>query len=455
MLSDSLLALAVRAPIAWSKATGEGTNVVVVSRSNHGLEVVTQIAPNASVTNRVLETQESWSMLHSEHTDIIAFPDANLDPNLIKVIRELIARQIAVILGNRAFDPENSRELDRAGAIIVGTLRFEQANWILSGDTGKGFPANTYVPGWSGADGPLVTAGIISLLKEEHPQLRPNEIKQTIKQSSTMRWQLTDPATGQRRYFPVNAEGQVAPRRWAFQKPVFFPMIDAPRALGQELAGNWVTEAMNVRQAWRYATGKGVTVAVVDFGFHPDNGDIKDQVIAWETIGSSTRHNHGTQMARVVVGLAPDVSLLLVETSGNHLAQGIERAVELGADVISLSWGAEFNNPQVETAIEQAVNKDVSVVWFNYLGESRSVVKPQWYTERNSVIGVFPWFADDPVHQEARWSISCSAPQTAGLLALGKEVHPNLGASDLKNKLVNSVRPIGNGNLVDALALIN
>lgn len=129
-----------------------------------------------------------------------------------------------------------------------------------------------------------------------------------------------------------------------------------------------VSKALNIPELHKHATGKGVTVAVIDSGVTPNprlpnlrGGG--DYVMGED--GLNDCDHHGTLIAGIIgaqpspedsfVGVAPDVEILSIrQTSGafapareedqdkgtstlSTLASGIVRAVNMGADVINMS----------------------------------------------------------------------------------------------------------------------
>lgn len=129
-----------------------------------------------------------------------------------------------------------------------------------------------------------------------------------------------------------------------------------------------VSKALNIPELHKYATGKGVTVAVIDSGVTP-NPRLKnlkgggDYVMGED--GLSDCDHHGTLIAGIIaaqpspndsfVGMAPDATIISIrQTSGAYgpardedkekgtstlstLASGIVHAVNMGADVINMS----------------------------------------------------------------------------------------------------------------------
>ena len=152
----------------------------------------------------------------------------------------------------------------------------------------------------------------------------------------------------------------------------------------------WNLLAIHAQAAWDHtdhqgdydARGTGVTVAVIDSGvyaqhpdFHPerilpyyDLGNTGDGVDVW----------HGTFVAGVIAaqvnnglgvdGVAPDVNILPIcitnggSTNTARLVQGIDYAVEQGADVINISIGGKSGNESMREAVQRALDAGIIVV---------------------------------------------------------------------------------------------
>lgn len=126
---------------------------------------------------------------------------------------------------------------------------------------------------------------------------------------------------------------------------------------------------------WRKATGRKVTVAVLDTGYtpHPDLPTPKAQrsFIRGEAVKDGNGHGcHciGTSVGRNGIGVASEAELIVGKVLSNRgaggndgIAKAVDWAVDEGADVISLSiGGGGVYQPMVE-ALRRAIAKGVVI----------------------------------------------------------------------------------------------
>lgn len=151
----------------------------------------------------------------------------------------------------------------------------------------------------------------------------------------------------------------------------------------------WQHDFMSTEKLWNYATGEGVTVAVIDTGINdiPDFNDINiDFDNAYSGITGDTGaasvtdlKNHGTCVAGIIAaaagngidgaGIAPDVNIIPLKAADDSgqvmedaLLRTIKRAAELDADVINISIGGAAYSPLLEKYVAEAKNSGAFVV---------------------------------------------------------------------------------------------
>ncbi|GAA3805961.1 S8 family serine peptidase [Cellulomonas soli] len=148
--------------------------------------------------------------------------------------------------------------------------------------------------------------------------------------------------------------------------------------------------------AWRWATGAGVVVAVVDSGVDSSNAHLTGSVVAGidlvapgttDGTGRTDVSGHGTAVAGLIaarqvdgsalVGLAPGATILPVRVfvaeddaaraAGTapdpaRIAAGIEWAVAAGATIINVSMSTTIDDPRLRAAVSAAAAAGALVV---------------------------------------------------------------------------------------------
>ncbi|NIJ05921.1 S8 family serine peptidase [Frigoribacterium faeni] len=281
----------------------------------------------------------------------------------------------------------------------------------------------------------------------------------------------------------------------------------------------WLTD-YGVRQAWQTTRGAGVTVAVIDTGVDGSVRELQGAVVggvdvsgqgsadgqspvgaddpAHGTLVGSLLAGRGTGADGGVIGVAPEAELLSISVgfgagavdSDQQIADAVTWAVDHGADVINMSltrntldwptsWDEAFLHAQENDVVVVAAAGNrgsgttevgapatmpgvLTVAGVDRSGAASFDASSQGITigvsaPSEKLVGVGP----GDVHYS--WSgTSGATPLVAGVVALVRSAHPELGAADVVNRVVSTAEPRGASQpdplygygLVDAAAAV-
>ena len=253
----------------------------------------------------------------------------------------------------------------------------------------------------------------------------------------------------------------------------------------------WEMSMLGYQQAWKYSTGAGVEVAVLDSGVDADHPDLSGKVLSGidlvdgSTDGRKDFVGHGTSVADLiaghrsgdgVVGLAYESTILPVRVldannrydDAQIIASGVRWAVDHGARIINVSLGGAAYSAPLADALTYAFNHDVVVVACAGNVEDHAG-KGVWYPGRApgviAVSGLDPdgVFWSGSVHGSqvalsapandligARpggyWHVqgtSFAAPLVTATAALIRARWPNMSAANVVNRLIRTADDLG------------
>lgn len=273
----------------------------------------------------------------------------------------------------------------------------------------------------------------------------------------------------------------------------------APASADRYRDSQWWLSELGVTQAWKSATGRGITIAVIDTGIDGDHPDLTGQVVGgadMSGIGSpdgqktlTPEKDHGTKVASLaaghgagskgVMGTAPDAKLLSVSVSfdkgdsstDQQVADGINWAVDHGADIIVMSFvmNRPWWTPEWDKAFLKAEKAGVLIVAaagnrgsgtdsigapasipgvLAVGGVSRDGTISSYASTPGSTIGVvapserLP--GSTPGGGREFWNgTSGSAPIVAGIAALVMQAHPDLDTANVINRILETADRVG------------
>lgn len=249
----------------------------------------------------------------------------------------------------------------------------------------------------------------------------------------------------------------------------------------------WSLQRILLDQLWDQATGKGVTVAVIDTGVDNSNKQLSGAVAGGKSYvdGSATDdiEGHGTRVAGIIaarplkgtgfVGIAPDAKILSYRYTGGEgedgqgdsgtMSAAIRDAVAKGADVINISSDTANKKDALglRLAVADAVRKGALIVAAagnDGADGNRDKTYPASYdgvlavaaSDRNDERAFFSQSGDfvdvaapgvgmvSTVPKGGQCTAdgtSFAAPYVAGVAALLKQKHPDWKASQIATRI--------------------
>ncbi len=352
-------------------------------------------------------------------------------------------------------------------------------------------------PPWPGAKGaapaiPAVTEGeLLVLLRPEAPPKVPEEIAKAYRLRVKNRYRLllgllVVYAVPQRRE-ALDIIDLVKLERWVLiaQENQRFQLVgrDPPRFEGLQYA----PYRTGVEQARRWASGRGVTVALIDTGVDRDHRALRGKVMEQlDLLGAvSDPGVHGTALAGIIAaeegmqGAAPGVRLLVLRAFhstparplvGIGTSEGIARALDIAvrrrAKVVNLSFGGP-QDELIALSVRHAIGTGITLV--AAAGNGGPNARPSFPAAFAGVIAVTATDHEDrlyPAASRGRYitvaapgveifttapgdryhflsGTSMAAAHVTGVVALLLEVSPGLGPREVKGALERSAVDLG------------
>jgi major intracellular serine protease len=151
----------------------------------------------------------------------------------------------------------------------------------------------------------------------------------------------------------------------------------------------WSLKIFGVPYVWNDTQGEGVKIATIDSGIDMTNPDLKSAVVGGFNILTNTEfvsdenedaiqdlYFHGTYCASIMAsrgnklfGVAPKAELIIVKIANDNGGynyqneiRGLRKAIELEPDIISMSFGNNEDNDEMNELIKQAINDGIICV---------------------------------------------------------------------------------------------
>lgn len=233
-----------------------------------------------------------------------------------------------------------------------------------------------------------------------------------------------------------------------------------------------------ITRAHRWATGKGVRIAIIDTGIDVRHPDLRGQAIESRSFIPGDRgaaDRHGTAVAGVIasiagnrrgiVGVAPAARILALKAcvqrsadgrggcTSFSLARALDHAITAGSDVLNLSLGGPAD-PLLERLLATAIAQDIVVVAAQgdggrstaFPADVRGVIAVASESSRaeatrlaapgRDVLTLVP-----PDGYDYLSGSSMAAAHVSGIVALLLERAPALHAGDVESLLLRTARP--------------
>ncbi|WP_194201875.1 S8 family peptidase [Glycomyces albidus] len=257
----------------------------------------------------------------------------------------------------------------------------------------------------------------------------------------------------------------------------------------------WVTDQIQAAGAWENSQGEGITVAVMDTGVgqHPvfDGKDVLPgfSLYSDEPDGRIDNHGHGTAIAAGVLLAAPEATIMPVRfytgvesgfggVWGEAQYDAFRRVADEGADIVVLPWSLEGNEnllPEDLEALQYVIDKGAIViagagndaesgvanpaavpgvvavtgtrsdgsVWSDVLSTGPEVALAAPADEMTVPLPQTDSLGDSELHELVSGGTSMASAITAGVAALTWAAHPDLDASNVIQRLLQTA---GDGN---------
>ncbi|MBN2325603.1 MAG: hypothetical protein JXR73_00520 [Candidatus Omnitrophica bacterium] len=477
------LSFFMRLPVAHAAATGEGVRISILQMDSDDRvsATVRMAAPNAVIQFHACRQSPKQPLdlleeMGREAPKIVLIPDPPQwdGEALLSLARALIEIDaLPVVPGDLSAEEEDIgviQRLHELGCMTIGRLSWQSS---LMDDAGKPFnkqiqsiPIDLFTTQGirdAPADAAASAAGAAALVREKRPDQTASEIRQILLQGSQRVWHMKS-IQGENHFSNIEQDPATGKFKRKNKEAFFeFNILDAPAALGVDTEIPWFLNALNCQKAWEITQGENAVAAVTDQGFHIHHPRLKDSIIQTahfgpRTFDSPNMNFHGTEMSRILLAVAPKAKLIPIlcsadsiqnrEEYGRNIAESFRYAAGEQADVISASWAGWFNTDEnVIQAIQDAVDRGVTVSWFHFPDAHPGVLRPSFnYSSHGEGLGFFDRYMFGewetwPV--DLSCGLSNTAPQAAGIAALVRSVNPDLTPAGITDLIQRNSTPIG------------
>ncbi|MHA2281380.1 MAG: S8 family serine peptidase [Promethearchaeota archaeon] len=279
----------------------------------------------------------------------------------------------------------------------------------------------------------------------------------------------------------------------AYVEPNFYNQLDFVPNDEYYASDLWALPLIGMESAWDHELGShDILVAVVDTGIDYTHPDLSTNYLPlgydWvnEDENPMDDHMHGTHCAGTIAGIINNMEgvagmanvSIFAEKAFNFLGwssssftrSALMHAVDMGADIISCSWGGSSYSETLYEAIEYAINHNVMVIAAAGNDDSNELHYPAAYpgviavsaTDQNDlkasfsnygdwvdisapgvdILSTVPYDVKDYYYGFASGT-SMATPHVSGLAALVKSAFPTSNASQIETLIYDSALDLG------------
>lgn len=142
---------------------------------------------------------------------------------------------------------------------------------------------------------------------------------------------------------------------------------------------SWSISLLGVDQVWGTTKGENIKVAIIDSGIDLSNSDLSAAVLSkYNVMDNSNKvqdtYFHGTYCSTMacsrggkgIFGTAPACNVIVIKIMNdatdltfNNEILGISKALELGADIISISFGSTIEEPTMSSLLSKCMAQGI------------------------------------------------------------------------------------------------
>lgn len=500
-------------PLAWEASNGKAAPITIITEqlSKRDSTYLCRLVPNGKIRSvRPSHLAEDTKSTQGGITLLLEEPKPEAYVGLLKGIKQQLKQDNAVVLPAIFSEMDSThctkewaqllQEASAAGAIVVGA----HGPSLVIGDLAfihplpidvfsyvdieeEGYPNARIRLKGNLERGAIPVAAALALRKGNEPQLTSQKLKDELrKYSSKAIWGDLRLQNGDEVFhFSIikpnekSFEAEIARHseyNGKLEGKLYGSYFDAGKLVAHRslMPNEWSYGILQVDSLRQLGTGKGVKVAILDHLFSSNDTSITKRYVTPGSAFPSLRYDegnegHGAWMARKLLDIAPEVSIIPVRITNEKYrstcegyVKGIDYALSQGANVISLSHQPVDSSEMaiLDSAIARTSKQNACMVYIHYYGSRGDVVKttPIEFADAKSndkSINIIGTGFNGEKEFPFTWGFSQTAPMVAGVVALMKEKNPALSNEQVVRILRESHKTNKDGvNYLDAMKAV-